>query len=286
VDAGVFFNYQLPILVALLAGVVGLVKLFTGRLRNTGPDLLPVGVGAAIFLLGFYLYGDLFLFRQKWLAYEYAWALLLPLGVFLELAGNYLLVLAAVSLAVLMLSVPAKFIPGSKIRTVKTVFPDGQVLYLEPKEKIAWEGLNSSLDSLPHHGHVIVCLQHPHGISAYGTGLYHFAGRVNPTRHNWYLPKWVRPYEESNIAQQVLSSDGIVFRNFKSPPRDYTSATGWQDFDWSPLAAASNAKIKESFELHASVNNDWIVLSPISTNSGAVSSHEFQDQNNHAPQGH
>jgi hypothetical protein len=263
---GVLVMYQLPLLVMMVIGLGGMVKRFRSARRKACPAL-PAGFGPALFFLSYFTLAHFVLFKHCWLDYEHAWLVALPLGVLLECFGRPVQLIATFAFAALVSSIPLKFAGGSADAS-RLEFPNGQSLWAGRAQENSIRGLLAALDRLPHQGQVITCLQHG-GISSDGTGLYHFAAVHNPTRHNWYLPHWVRPYEEDEVLNQILSSDGIVFHNFKNPPRDYTSPAAWQDFRWSPLSSRANQKIQEQFVFQESIGNEWVILRPKSAPPGA-----------------
>jgi hypothetical protein len=216
VDGNFFLQAQLPVLIAAaltLAGLTWWVRQALRRFQETETDPKEDAEGLGLFLPGFfYLLGCAGYFRQALLFRQYAWTLFLPAAWLLPRLPMALRASVAALWGLSLLHAGITLVARPMDPDCVAVdTPNGERLYLERETAAQVRAVLQALDSwksLP--GYSSESAPPQVLFFPLGAGFHHFHDIPWKERTVWFLPGFVRDYDEEKLLRSLEQMRAVV----------------------------------------------------------------------------
>jgi hypothetical protein len=257
---GILAGTQLPAVVWLGLSVVILFKLAK---RSGGETAAPAGRQGMAFLGMFYLVGLVLYFKHKWLMYNYSCILCVPACWILWQCRKKITYALLLLMVPAFMAIPFKLSGWQKSGTEPVKLPNGQDLWLAPDEKLLAESLFAALQAVPDAGgkpgkggHDPIMVLNGAGASIHFFGEYPKNGR-----HAWFLPNFVRPYEEESMVMGISQCKAIlVFTRADAVERMTTDSKTWGIESWTPFSQTKNQEVLTQLQPPVKVSKRWVLF--------------------------
>lgn len=228
-DRGYFLGAQVPIVAAILS-VLGLTwRLSTRKVAPAGDDSRPVHANVAggfLFLFWFWYIGLTGYLAHVWLIMGYAW-MLMPGAGYAICCLRRPMRLAALFFWLPCFVISARaLLPGPSHDGSKPMqFRNGEILWLDTLWRKRVRRLTDILKEQcgpPD--------QPTRGVMAFSTtaGIAHYFGYPVLTRQSWFMPGFVRPYDENAIRESLGRTGAlIIFLEKPGTPPFSSNANEW-----------------------------------------------------------
>ncbi len=236
-----FISYQLVLVAGVLFGIGYLVRSLLGRLSAStnvqwamgSPEITSLRF---IFFPIFYLIGCLIYFKHSSNIMVYGWLTVMAMPFWLVVARGVwrigLILMLIPCACVLPVHLSRNLLRPMPANLVRHVMPNGGALYLTKEEAAEFDGLISRLKQIDQEtpqkrGFVVIPL-------GYGVG---FWGQIPlASRHHWFYPAVVQPYESEQVWQEFAHAKAIVLilagpGDFFGYPRGLLENGTWLPFD-------------------------------------------------------
>jgi hypothetical protein len=246
------WRYFLSVQAVPLAGLAGAICFIFNKLAQPSnhrtPDSNNLNTGNCYRLLIlpiFYGIGCFTYFKQVWLYYAYAWTL--------TVCGVYLLNDTRKFLRLLIMSIwLLGFVAFCKNSLLKPQEPglvnlplmNGEQLWVKDEER---ERVDQLIKLLRSDHQQVDAAQEPQAIVFYplGAGMHVFYGMTQQGRHYWFVPGFVRPYDEDALIKNLDHTKYWVILS-DNPNRAVTNnPETWDIFKIKPLSPSLRARISE-----------------------------------------
>ena len=232
-NAGYFIGAQLPVLAAVLAFFVLIwpAMATTSIERNASSNRAPETFGAFIFLFLFWFIGLAGYLAHVWLIMGYAWLSMVGAGYALTFLGPRL------RLAALCLWLPCFFLTAKGVAPGRAppasnpvIFENGETLWLDA----VWQKRVTLLSDFLAKERTAAVEMPPTimGIPTSG-GLAHYFRCPVLTRQSWFLPGFVRPYDEEAIRESLAKTAGLVV--FSEKPMELPFPANANQWGFGPI---------------------------------------------------
>lgn len=201
------------------------------------PKATPDAVAGVLFFPLYYLAGGVLLFRNEYTLMGHLWLAWPGLALVVTLPGRRM------RLACLVALVPAFWAPvhGAVAayraeqgwHSEKLALPNGQELWFGPNERRNFALLQAVLATQPPPRRLAVFIG--------GGGVHHFFQTQRVGRHWWYLPGFIRPWEEE-VAERALWQHDLIFVADLSSATSPPGAPGVVAL-WLPLSPAMQERL-------------------------------------------
>lgn len=253
------FCLQIPLLIMLVSGVMAV--LFS-LLRKPQSSVIPL---RCALLVLFYVIALFKYFQHTFLIYDNLWVLVIP---FAAILPRLKLPLRAALFAVLI--PPLALIPYEmtlqKNARSPLVMPNGATLWMKTEHREEALLIRDALQDMPSSDKAVLFFGTSAGRST-GGGFYHYFQLNAATRHRWFLPGFMRPYEEEKI---LTSLDGtralVVLANTEVISKMTPDPTTWSIEVWSPFTPANNPALISRLDAPHLIS-DQLVIFPIKKNA-------------------
>jgi hypothetical protein len=233
-DPGYFVGAQLPLLAAVSA-IVFLLCRTVARRRTISekepPDRPRDTLGAFLFLFLFWFIGLGGYLAHVWLIMGYGWLPIASAGYALTFLRPRLR-LAALCLWLPCFVFTAKGLaPGRMPADVNPVtFENGETLWLD----VTWQRRVTLLSEFLKKERAPTS-ETPPTIMGFSTGggIAHYFGCRLLTRQSWFMPGFVRPYDEAAIRESLPKTKALIV--FLDKPRDFPFPSNANDWGFGPM---------------------------------------------------
>jgi hypothetical protein len=246
------WRYFLSVQAVPIIGLAGAIWFIVSKafytIKHSAPDsdntstdncyrllILPVFYG-----LGCFIY-----FKQVWLYYAYAWTLTAG-GIYLLNDTRKILRLLVISIWVLGFAALCKnsLLKPQEPGLVSLPLMNGEKLWVKDKER---EKVDQLINLLRSDNQQVDASQEPQAIVFYplGAGMHVFYGIPQQGRHYWFVPGFVRPYDEDALIKNLDHTKYWVILS-DDPNRAVTNnPETWDNFKIKPLSLSLRARLSE-----------------------------------------
>ena len=246
-----FIGQQLPLVVGVVMGLAAIVCLLRVGRRGSGPGnesrmrLLPLLLPFIFYILAAGVY-----FRQAYHFYQFAWALVIPVGWPARSHPRRLAAIVALLLPCFALNARANLLTVADPDSEPVTLPDGARVTLGSALRADLGALSGAMgDEAFRHSMFF----------ASGAGLYHFYDIDVRLRQPWFLPGFVRPYDERQLLE-ILSPRArlVVMSDFAEEPgaRRFCAVLG----RWNPFTPETCAALERRLGEPVRIGEKFVVF--------------------------
>ncbi|MCS7017366.1 MAG: hypothetical protein NZM42_14785, partial [Gemmatales bacterium] len=215
ISARFFVGQQLPCAVGLVLSGAGLLRLVASAVLRDKTEASHADEKALLLLPLFYFLATVKYMGHVHTFYQYAWCLMFGVPYALvHLRSVKALAVAALLIPATMLMLKATFVnrPPHDIKIL--LLPNGEVLYCDPETVATAEGIQREYTRLG-----TVGTGQPDKVLIYriGAGYHFYFNLPRFSRHVWYIPYYVRPYDAPALLDSLSDTRAFVVLGVPEP---------------------------------------------------------------------